>query len=76
MGCIPGAWVMPVVSPLMVTAETAPPPRNATDRFRPVVFWMPTVEAGRAGVIADQYQTGTATVYWSAQVPPGGTVIM
>src|ERR1035441_6367195 len=76
LGCIPGAWVMLVVRVLMVIAETAPAPVNTTDRFRPVVLITGTVVSGMAGVRADQNQTGTATVYCSAQVPPGGTAIM
>ena len=73
---IVGAWVMFVVSPLTVIAETDPPPVNTTDRFRPVVFTAEAALAGSAGVHSDQNHTGVATVYCSAQVPPGGTVIM
>src|ERR1019366_5179213 len=71
LGCIPGAWTM-----LVVIAVTAPAPVNTTDRFRPVVLMTGTVVSGIAGVHADQNQTGTATVYCSAQVPKGGTAIM
>src|ERR1700691_577202 len=71
-----GAWTRFVASPLTVTAETDPDPRNTTDRFFPVVLTAATVDAGSARVYGDQYQMGTATVYCRAQVPPGGTVIM
>jgi hypothetical protein len=73
---MPGAWTMFAVRPLIVIADTDPPPVNTTARFWPVVFTAATVDAGRAGVNGDQNHTGTATVYCRAQVPPGGTVIM